>query len=255
VDRKAYIESGILEAYAMGFASVEEVREVENNLRLYPELQEELERIQEALNAHAISNAKQPPADLKARIQASLFNDTTTQIPARKNFIMQYRIAAVIALLAIAGNLLLFMQWKETSKRLVALESQNSQYAGQIEALKASYQSASGQLAFIADPRVRKIEMKPVGKLTALPATLYYNSSEGTLLARVNDLPAAPAGKQYQLWAIVEGKPVDLGLYIPGGNLQEMKKILSPQAFAVTLEKEGGSAVPTMDQMVVMGEV
>jgi anti-sigma-K factor RskA len=34
-----------------------------------------------------------------------------------------------------------------------------------------------------------------------------------------------------------------------------MNPITSAQAFAVTLEKEGGSPSPTMDQMYVMGKI
>lgn len=39
------------------------------------------------------------------------------------------------------------------------------------------------------------------------------------------------------------------------GKMQEMKMIKSAQAFAITLEKEGGSEAPTMEEMYVMGEV
>ena len=38
-------------------------------------------------------------------------------------------------------------------------------------------------------------------------------------------------------------------------SLHEMKNMEDPQAFAVTLEPKGGSAIPTMDQMYVMGEI
>jgi anti-sigma-K factor RskA len=36
--------------------------------------------------------------------------------------------------------------------------------------------------------------------------------------------------------------------------LQKMKSVENPQAFAVTLEPKGGSAVPTLNQMFVMGK-
>jgi anti-sigma-K factor RskA len=35
----------------------------------------------------------------------------------------------------------------------------------------------------------------------------------------------------------------------------QLKNIQNPQAFAITLEKEGGSAVPTMEMMFVMGGI
>ena len=63
--------------------------------------------------------------------------------------------------------------------------------------------------------------------------------------------------KQYQLWAIIDGKPIDAGMMdieAPGA-IHKMKSITGAQAFAVTLEKKGGSANPTMNAMYLMGNV
>ncbi len=65
---------------------------------------------------------------------------------------------------------------------------------------------------------------------------------------------------QYQLWAIQGGKPVDMGV-LPNGiaNTPEMQKvtmvITNSEAFAISLEKEGGSPTPTMENIYVMGKV
>jgi len=64
-----------------------------------------------------------------------------------------------------------------------------------------------------------------------------------------------PSDKQYQLWAIVGGQPVDLGVYQTGAAMQKMKNIEGAQMFAITIEKAGGSATPTLDQMIVAGPV
>jgi anti-sigma-K factor RskA len=64
-----------------------------------------------------------------------------------------------------------------------------------------------------------------------------------------------PPGKQYQLWAIVDGKPVDAGMVGDCEGLCKMKVINRAEAFAITLEKEGGSSAPTLTAMYVMGKV
>ena len=65
-------------------------------------------------------------------------------------------------------------------------------------------------------------------------------------------LPQNDAAHQYQLWAIVDGKPVDLGVFDataePKKLLVAMKEVGNAQAFAVTLEKRGGSISPTMEK-------
>ena len=37
--------------------------------------------------------------------------------------------------------------------------------------------------------------------------------------------------------------------------IQAMKSVENPQAFAITLEKEGGNPTPTMEEMYVMGTI
>ncbi len=61
---------------------------------------------------------------------------------------------------------------------------------------------------------------------------------------------------QYQLWAIEDGKPVSAGMYSEDKDSQvALASIPKAQAFAITLEKEGGSPVPTMENMFVMGGI
>jgi anti-sigma-K factor RskA len=61
---------------------------------------------------------------------------------------------------------------------------------------------------------------------------------------------------QYQLWAIADGKPVDAGMYTEEKDSKiALANITNAQAFAITLEKKGGSPVPTMENMYVMGEI
>ena len=89
-------------------------------------------------------------------------------------------------------------------------------------------------------------------------ALVHYNVEKSNTFLEVKNLRAAPAGKQYQLWAIVDGQPTDMGVFdIDTGAyaLTEVPFVENPQAFAVTLEKEGGSTVPTMDQMFMIGNI
>ena len=65
-------------------------------------------------------------------------------------------------------------------------------------------------------------------------------------------------GKVYQLWAMKDGKPIDAGTFDKTSfhsNLQNMKAIDNAQAFAVTIENNGGSSVPTLSTMQVLGKI
>ena len=71
-------------------------------------------------------------------------------------------------------------------------------------------------------------------------------------------MPKNDEEHQYQLWALVDGKPVDLGVFDAEDGvigLKDMKSIGTLQTFAVTLEPRGGSINPTLEKLMVIGNI
>jgi hypothetical protein len=88
-------------------------------------------------------------------------------------------------------------------------------------------------------------------------AKTVYVPRKGLLLMANNLLPL-PGNKVYELWLMpADGSaPMPSGTFKPdqGGNVvmhHPMKTNIKPKSFAITIEPEGGSPVPTMP--VVMG--
>ena len=79
-------------------------------------------------------------------------------------------------------------------------------------------------------------------------ARVYMSPSRGLLFA-AEDLPALPAGRDYQLWAIVAGQPISHGVFGPEANGRAQLLANAPpgraDAFAVTIEPAGGVPAPT----------
>jgi mannose-6-phosphate isomerase-like protein (cupin superfamily) len=67
-----YIASGILELYALGMATVEESKEVAKMAAEHKEIQEELDKINSVLEAHARQQSKVPPITAKALLLATI---------------------------------------------------------------------------------------------------------------------------------------------------------------------------------------
>ena len=88
-------------------------------------------------------------------------------------------------------------------------------------------------------------------------ATVYWDTTSHDVYLLANNLPVPASDKQYQLWAIFNGKPVDLGVFDIKKErlLIQAKNAQGAEAFAITLEKKGGSPAPTMDSLYVMGKL
>jgi hypothetical protein len=119
----------------------------------------------------------------------------------------------------------------------------------------------NNELNVYRDPAFQFIRLKGTPKAPASVLTVAWNPKRKKVMVDMNNaqLPATDAKHQYQLWAIANGKPIDLGVFdnsLPDSTkMKEMKDISTAQAFAVTIEPLGGSINPTLNQMVVMANL
>lgn len=252
MDIKNYISSGVIEAYVNGCLPAEEASILECVAKNNKEVRDALFEMQETFEKLATLGTMSPPSELKEQIRSSLDfrSDTAVRSIAPVDAAesgQPYTLwlkAAVVAALFTLGFLGYNLNTQNT--QLKDLAQSNAVLSGKISDLE-------NQNSILQHSR--KIALKGVENHPDLLAAVYWDSQKNVYL-NMENMPAAPAGKQYQLWAIVEGKPVDLGVYSDEkDSLQQMKNVQNPQAFAITLEKEGGSPVPTMEQMMVLGEI
>lgn len=170
------------------------------------------------------------------------------------------------AKLAIAASVLLAlfagwagMQMSELKTAVASATSENQELAFQMETVKKVYAYKESLASLYRSPDFKVIKM--TGIPTKSPESVvaaFWNQQTNEVMIDVQKLPPAPSGKQYQLWSIVDGAPVDIGMLDQDfqGKVLTMKHTKTGSvAFAITLEKSGGSPVPTMDEMYVMGKV
>jgi anti-sigma-K factor RskA len=130
-------------------------------------------------------------------------------------------------------------------------------------ATQASYQQRLGTLqeqnAILRNDEFRAVALAGTKTAPGAKARVLFNPATKAVYVDVQHLPTLPADKQYQLWALDNGKPVDAGVLATatatGDSLQHMKDIASAQAFAMTVEPVGGSVNPTLSTMTVMGAI
>lgn len=264
------IASGILESYVLGTATVEEIALVQKLCREYPDTLKEIEAIEESLIRFSTGISKPPHADLKEKIVAQL-DFTEKKSGAAKvvtlkkdsgNKLKLYRFGLAASLLlfvtSLGYNVLLNQKLKEAHGELAQLNAAKSYMADELKIQQASLNELNTELQILANPMVKTVALKGMNLLDKKSAMVHVNMETNEVYFNASVLPASPEQKQYQLWAIVDGKPVDAGMIDMGAStqiFQKMKSVKGAQAFAVTIEKMGGSAVPTMEMMCLLGNV
>jgi anti-sigma-K factor RskA len=264
-----------LEAYVLGSLTDEESAEVLSAINQYPEVAAEVAAIEETVFRFAGQQAAPPPPHLQDRIWAAIESGSAHQAPPpaettgprvmpltperRQGGWMRAAVWAVLI-----GSLITnFILWQQRSRereqqivlqqRVDTLEQRQQYLAGALDRYKQ-------EAEMMADPGMQAIVMQTTKKERPMAATIFWSKAKGEAYVSVQKLPMPPRGKQYQLWVIAGGKPVDLGVLpnemISGSGMQRVPaSIADGQAFAISLEQEGGSPVPTMEQIYVLGKV
>ncbi len=259
----------------MRIAEPEEIRLVEDNLS-DPAIQQELREIEESLAELSLKLDKPVPSSVKANLDLLLFGATENTAVEEKKIVVEepkviqmtptktsnfryLAVAASIALLVSVGlNMFQFMNYQEVKDKMAQLESSNTVLAGEVKVVKQDLTFVGAISDFFQKGDIKTIQLAAVPNREG-NAVLYCDMKSGKVAVKPANLPALSNEYQYQLWALVDGKPVDLGM-IPNDSvgkdqLAMFKSIKGMQAFAITKEVYGGKPAPTMEELVVMGAV
>ncbi|MEO6232998.1 MAG: anti-sigma factor [Ferruginibacter sp.] len=261
------ISSGLLELYAAGLTSEVESKEVEQWLEQYPEVAAELKEISAGVEAYAQLHAVQPSPQIKDKIFAEIKNTETGNVVSINSIENNtarvingvapfWRIAAAasIALLvgSVALNFVTYNKYQQAGDALVvskqsvnSLEEQNKEMEQGLSVVQSKYSVPVSLNGLEAAPEAA--------------AKIFWMKNTGEVFIDPSNLPDAPVGKQYQLWGIVDGKPVDGGMILTSKKgdkfrMQKMKTFGKAEAFAITLESEKGNPTP-QGPMFVMGKM
>ena len=280
---KAYIESGVLELYVLGDLSPEETLKVEELASQHQEIRDELAAIEYAMEEFAIQNAVQPPADVETKLFQKLgiyLEEETNSVvelplPAEPKIVrldnsdikvrsLRYALVACVALLLIstAALFITYSKLTDAHDQIASLNLDKEKFAGVVSKLEFTNQGLNNIVEMNESKDWATIKMQGQAISPQSKMNVYWNKKDKSVLINylAMDLPKADAQHEYQLWALVNGKPVSLGVFGKTDStsreaLLKMQTIQEAQAFAVTLEPMGGSVNPTMEKLTVMGGV
>lgn len=277
-----YINSGAIEACIMGVADEQALQLLEQMEASYPEVKAAREAKQQffeqaALQQHsAASNLQIQEAEQNGRQAEELQdeqilpganaakpgplpaevaqNKKKPQLPPAPKPIRWFRTALATSVLLLMGSVLVnfyyYSEYTDTESRYEELLAQQNKLLARSNAMEAS-------LATMMSPRVKPLLLSGLPSQPSLRATVYWNQETGVVYLLANNLPAPPSGKQYQLWAQVNGQLKDAGVItLPAsGLLIKMKTIPQAEAFAISLENVGESPISKPADVILTGKI
>lgn len=278
MDITSYIESGIIEQVALGLASDQEMREVQCMMFIYPEIRAEYEAFSAALERNAFENAVAPDPAVKERLVQQISKDagkknkdaaSTTPQEAKivtmsaapvPNF-WKFATAA-----AVAGILVVATLWytantrsSELSVRMASIEDKLEASEQAMTAMSADQEKMAAVHEVLSDKMTVGMEMTGMPKSPDAAVKIMYNPGMKKAVMVAENIPQLPQDMIYQLWAIKDGKPISLGLF----DNSELAEMTDPFAipdgqisiYAITMEPRGGVVSPTLENMMVAGNV
>lgn len=280
MDLSCIISSGDLELYVLGMLPEEEAVKIEQLSKIFPEVEEEIERITESLQGFADNASIAPSPSVKEdlmsklkglkalentdgvadvvpiyRAQSETDKAPVVSLPQRSARFPLWAAASLLGILLSLGVIgYLLSENKKNNDQLVSSRLQINTLQRQLSGQQQEMTAYSQTLQMMQNADYRKIDLLNIpGKASGHAQVMWNTKTHEVFLAGVS-LPAPPSGKQYQLWAIVDGKPVDAGVMHEIKNVaQKMKTFDRAEAFAISIEKEGGNPTPT--EVYMMGKV
>ena len=214
--------------YVLGSLEPDEKDAFEAHLATCGECTAEVQSLRRTADALAYAVPQRtPPAELRERVLGSFKKTQATAAvarPVRPEMRSWWPLAASLILVAAVGA-----------------------YAVRLQMRVGDLQSS---MEVLAAPDLVRIDL--AGQPTAPQSSgrALWSRNRGMVFATSN-LPAAPAGKVYQVWVVTARAPISAGLFVPdpaGGGMTYFytpPDIPAPTAVAVTLEPAGGVPAPT----------
>ncbi|WP_430409072.1 anti-sigma factor [Kordia sp.] len=262
-----YITSGILELYIAGALSEKENEAVFAMMQMHPEVMQEVFSIETAIVQLTAATAHKDTSDVYEAIKKELNLSDRDEEKDVKVIPIQER-NPIFLYLGWVASIVLAIGLIYSVLKTDGLQSEIEVVKSEREALKEQIYKANSDLTaateLLSVLRTKDIISVPLGGQAVSPtsyAKVYWDKNTNSVYLDLQGLPEPPEGKVYQVWSLTLNPltPTSLGVIeefsTDKDKVFDLKNTNESQAFGITLEPEGGSESPTMEQLYTLGVV
>jgi anti-sigma-K factor RskA len=211
----------------------------------------ELEQLRGDMALMALSTAgPAPPRRTRQRLLEAVAREPRrAAAPARQGWwtLVPWVAAAALAV----GLVAMLLQNSDLQRRVGGLQNQSAQQQAELRRAREVVSTLTATDAMRVTLVTAKTPPQPQGKAI-------YVRDRSSLIFLASNFRALPAQKVYELWLIpINGAPIPAGIFKPDAH--GSATLINPplptgveaKAFAITVEPESGSSVPTMPILMI----
>jgi hypothetical protein len=236
-----FLKSGLIEKYVLGSTTANENLEVEHYISSYSEIEEEYNKLQDNLEIISKVNAVEAPKFILDSVLEEIKDKSVISLAPVKHKTPWYSIAASIAALIFAGSALILLIHNK------ALVRENQVVVEEIFDLRSDIQKNNDRLDEVMrqfmklnNPETEKYVLRGNERAKDLKTVAYINSVDKTSMIDIVELPRLPKDQNYQIWAELQDRMVNLGILNPSNKkLQSIPYLEDALGLSITIEKKG----------------
>ncbi|MCB0630694.1 MAG: anti-sigma factor [Saprospiraceae bacterium] len=246
MDKERFMQSGLLEQYVLGLTTEEESAEVERYAAIFPEVEEEIDTLRKAMKHYA----QEQIARLELKKESNGSSTQTTPLPAPLATTGNKRAIWLLTIGLLLSGVLSFHfynQYRESRQQL-------SQLRRNLNNVERSYQSEltnlNAQLSFLLHNHTNYLHLNATPLAPGTDVRVFWNESDQKAFLQVFYLPPQPQGKQYHIWAEIDGAMKDLGpIELSEHHPQPIPCLPKVQSLNIALESKDTLDHPEEDQL------
>ncbi|MBR9844946.1 MAG: anti-sigma factor [Algicola sp.] len=249
-----FFQSGLLDKYILDETSSLERLKVEHFIDTYPEVESEYKRLQDNLEIIAKANAVEAPEFILDSVLEDIEEDTVPVIKLDKTYRKTpwYSIAASVVALLFAGGY--YMKTQQNTDLL----NENQVVVDEIFDLRSDIEENNKRLDNLMDefmklnnPETEKYVFRGNGRAKDLKTVAYINPVDETSMIDVVSLPQLPEDQNYQLWAEMQDRMINLGILDASQKkLQSIPYVKDALALSITIQDKDRSNRTEADSAV-----
>jgi anti-sigma-K factor RskA len=266
MNSREYIESGILELYVFGKLSEEEMLEVQQMAADNPSIRTEIAAIEKAVINLAHSVSPNLSSETYDKIREELLGNDPKVIHMKSKTNWSQYMGWAASFVILLGAAFMYLQMNDTMNEKINLEldkskSEFDKMQNTIVTLEDKSKATETVLNIIRDKNNTVVTLGGQAVAPSAIAKVYWNKANNSVYIDAEGLPDAPQGMVYQVWALKLNPltPTSIGLLEKAtaatSKMYKVDNTTEAEAFGITLEPEGGSATPTMEQLYTLGKV